>query len=497
MDDAFDTLKNQRVRAARASSSPFPDRYICPLCQTEVVHISGDYVSPYFRHRRGTDHEECERYSRNFHIEVPLSRHELEHLDAVLVARDSVSQGERFVSLAVRFRPAYPVNSVNFISGPASTPYFIHHSIRQQYFPIFQAEETYLVKAHLSNGKCEPHVVEGFGETPAVFRANDREAVRLPNHRILRPGGYLVISKPPLQHQFHASLAAESLRTIPGLYATSIRIPEDLSRQVRSNLQSLLGFETTSAIATYVFLEPMTVSELATDCWEVPNNENVGVLIRLSSHLSPKPPCLLVQQRRLSQLSTEYLSLDGVPDLFAIRTQFAPESADVYRIGLTDPPRFLFEIRRSREPVEPECAKLMFQFCAPSKSRYNLTWAAHELPAALIDVSRGVVDLASITKPKSIQISVSDLSCRRIVIPEIGAERELTDVLRQASFPCALSATGYPTLTLRREQVPNRCLLTLQGSANVVARSRRQARLLDAFTRRRVSPYVIRSLVND
>jgi hypothetical protein len=495
MDDAFDTVKNQRVRAASASESQFPDRYICPLCQTEVVHVSGDYVSPYFRHRPGTDHEECERYIRNFHVEVPLSQHEFEHLDAVLVAQTSASQGQLFVSLAVRFRPAYAVNSVSFTSGRTSTPYTIHHTVRQQYFRISQAEETYLVKAHLPDGGCERHIVEGFGKTPAMFRASDQDAVRLLPHRILRPGCYLVISKSPLQHQFHLSLAAKSLRTIPGLHATSIEIPEDPNWQVRSDLQSLLGFQTTSALAAYGFLEPIAVSELATDCWEVAKNERVVVLIRLSRNLSPKPTRLLVQQRRSGHLSSEYLSLNGVPDLFVVRTQLDAELPDVYRIGLTDPPRFLLEIRRSNEPVEPECARFVFEFHGKSKKRYICSWASHELLTAFIDVSRGVADLVSIKKPKSLEISVSDRSGHHAVIADIRAEGQLTSFLRQARFPCTLLATGYPALTLRRERVPSRRLLIPERIIDVVPRSRREARLLDALTRRRVSPYVLRSLM--
>jgi len=106
VDDAFDTLRNQRVRAANAKDLSFPERYICPLCQTEVVHASGLYVSDHFRHRRGTDHEECERYSKNFQRDVPLSQHEYEHLDAVLVATQSAMKHEPSVSFVYDSRKA-------------------------------------------------------------------------------------------------------------------------------------------------------------------------------------------------------------------------------------------------------------------------------------------------------------------------------------------------------------------------------------------------------
>ena len=380
MDDAFDTVKNQRVGAANAMASRFPGRYICPVCQTEVAYASGAYVSAHFRHCRGTDHEECERYSRNFHAEVPLARHEWEHLDAVLTSQTSTSQGQPFVSLAVRFRPAYAVKSVTFVSGRNSTPYVVHHNLRQQYFRISEAKENYLVKAHLPNGECESHIVEGFGANPAVFRVSEREAVRLPSHRVLRPGGHLVVSKGPLQPRFHPSLLAESRLTIPGLHATLIKIPEDPSWQVRHNIKSLLRFETASALATYAFLVPMAVSELATDCWETGKNEEVAVLVQLSRHLSPKPTHLLVQQRRSGHLSTEYLGLQGVSDAFVIRTEAARESPDLYRIGLADPPRFILEITRSSETVEPECARLSFHFSTKSRTRSHFFWAPTRSP---------------------------------------------------------------------------------------------------------------------
>ena len=491
MDDAFDTVKNQRVCAANATASRFPGRYICPVCQTEVAYAAGAYVSAHFRHCRGTDHEECERYSRNFHAEVPLARHEWEHLDAVLTSQTSTSQGQPFVSLAVRFRPAYAVKSVTFVSGRNSTPYVVYHNLRQQYFRISEAEENYLVKAHLPAGECEPHIVEGFRANPVVFRVSEREAVRLPSHRVLRPGGHLVISKEPLQPKFHSSLLAESCLTIPGLHATLIKIPEDPSGQVRHNIESILRFETAPALATYAFLAPMAVSELATDCWEIGKNEEVAVLVQLSRHLSPKPTQLLVQQRCSGHLSTEYLALQGLSDVFVIRAEAARESPDLYRIGLADPPRFILEITRSNETIEPECARLGFHFSTKSRTQSHFFWSAHEIPRALVEVSRSATDLISLKIPKSIEISISDRTGHRAVIPEKGAERELTNFLRQARFPCVLSATGYPSIILRPEKAPSRLLVKLNRIRDVVPRTRRDARLADAFRRGRVSPYTI------
>jgi hypothetical protein len=44
MDDAFDTFRSQRVRAANASAARFPERYLCPLCLTddEFIEVIGD-----------------------------------------------------------------------------------------------------------------------------------------------------------------------------------------------------------------------------------------------------------------------------------------------------------------------------------------------------------------------------------------------------------------------------------------------------------------------
>jgi hypothetical protein len=41
----------------------------------------------------------------------------------------------------------------------------------------------------------EVHIVKGFGERAAIFRAFEREAVRFPNHRLLKLGEFVVISK--------------------------------------------------------------------------------------------------------------------------------------------------------------------------------------------------------------------------------------------------------------------------------------------------------------
>ena len=234
MDDAFDTIRNQRVRAASASAGRFPDRYLCPVCQSEVFYAAGEFQSPHFRHRPGSEDDECERRAKNFHRDVPLAQHEYEHLDAVLVAAQSPLNGETLVTFFVRFRPAYQAGIAHFIAGKRSIPYTIHATFRQQYFPIDSPEKSYLIKAQLTGKQHELHIVEGFDERPAVFRATDREAVRIPKHRILKPGGHIVVSRKPIHH-FHLLVQPKALKTIQGLHAMSIQIPEDPSLQVRAS----------------------------------------------------------------------------------------------------------------------------------------------------------------------------------------------------------------------------------------------------------------------
>ena len=296
MDDAFDTIRNQRVRAASASAGRFPDRYLCPVCQSEVFYAAGEFQSPHFRHRPGSEGDECERRAKNFHRDVPLAQHEYEHLDAVLVAAQSPLNGETLVTFAVRFRPAYQAGIAHFIAGERSIPYTIHTTLRQQYFPIDSPEKSYLIKAEITGKQHELHIVEGFDERPAVFRATDREAVRIPKHRILKPGGHIVVSRKPIRH-FHQVVQQETLKTIQGLHAMSIQIPEDPSWQVRQDLESILGFEIAAKIADYGFLAPVGGYELAPDCWEISKDAELAIRIRVSRHIAPTLKRVLVQER--------------------------------------------------------------------------------------------------------------------------------------------------------------------------------------------------------
>jgi hypothetical protein len=493
MDDAYDTVRNQRVRAVSASAARFPDRYLCPVCQCEVFYAAGEYQSPHFRHRPGEESDDCERKAKNFHRDVPLSQHEYERLDAVLVATQSSATQGNLVSFAVRFRPAYRAGFVRFISGEVSTPYTIHPNLRQQYFPISVPEENYLIRAQLKGRDHELHIVEGFDGVPVVFRATDGEAVRIPGHRVLKPGGYIVVSRRPIRG-FHALVGAQSLMTIAGLHAALIQIPEDPSWQVRENLKSLLHFEIAAKIADCGFLAPASAYELAPDCWEISKDAELAIFVRVSRHLLPRYTQLLVQERRSGRLSSGYLPWKADADEFMIQSKPGPRRPDLIRFGLAHPIQFLLEIRFAKDVVLPQCANVVFKFASASNMRTRLTWTAHELPAALVEASRGSRALLSVTVPKAVQVSLSDRSGQRIAIPQAAPVEKMLSFLRGARYPCVLSASGYPDVLLRRRQLQIQRPAVSVRAVAAIPGSRRQARLLSAFSRGRASAYSIRSI---
>jgi hypothetical protein len=494
VDDAFDTLRSQRVRAANAKDSSFPERYICPLCQTEVVHASGPFVSDHFRHRRGTDHEECERYSKNFQRYVPLSQHEYEHLDAVLVATQAAMRHEPFVSFAVRFRPAYKAGYVNFISGQKSTPYTIHEKLRQQYFHISVPEKNYVINAKLSGRNHEIHIVDGFDDGPVVFRATDREAVRIPKHRVLKPGAYLAVSRKPLDN-FHPSLSAQMIKTIPGLNAKVIQIPENPNWQVRQNVMSLLQFEIATKIADYGFLLPTVAYEMAPDCWEISKDSELKIFVRVPQNIATPYTHLLVQHRQSGRLTNEFLPWHGDAHEFVIVSTPGEWRPDLIRIGLAHPAKFIFEINFASDSdiVVPLCGRFFFEFSSKTKIKTRLAWSSHELPAALLNATGGFTSLVSITRPDSTAITVSDRRGQRITIPQKDPVDKIIPFLRRARFPCILAASGYPDVTIYRDKPVVKHLNSPTTTLSVIPRSRRHARLLSAFNRGLVSPYSIHS----
>jgi hypothetical protein len=503
VDDAIDTIRNQRVRATHATASRFPDRYICPLCRTEVSLAWGDIVRKHFRHVRGTDHEECERYAKNFGREVPLSQHEYEHLDAIMVATQATTRTGTQVALAIRFRPPKTparvklTGEVQLVSGSQTTTYTVQPGLRQQYFRITSPQKQYLIRAKTNRGGQLQYPVEGFEQQPAVFRATDREAVRIPAHRLLTPGGYIVVSTKPIR-TFHSALAAEHLQTLTGLHATLIQIPENPTAQLRQNITSLLGFELTLRMAVYGFLCPANVYEIAPDSWEVSSDAELAILIRVSREDAPRFTRLLIQHRLSGHLTTEYLPWKQHADQFVIQFDPAPHKTDMIRIGLattfTDTAWFVLEVNFSEDPVPLRCSRIQFQFASQDNRKSHLNWSAHELPARLIEAAREETRLLTISNvPKAVEIAVSDAAGRRETIPEPSAPEYLIKFLRTARFPCVLATSGYPSIRLFRQTTTSQPKLQAAETPSPVPRSRQQARLLDAYKRGLVSRYALRS----
>ena len=489
MDDAFDTFRNQRVRAHDAPAGSFHGRYICPVCQTEVLHASGFLVAPYFRHHPGTEHEECERYCRTFYSDVPLARHEAEHIDAALVARLLTDHNRTSVAFAVRYRAHGDVKSIDFISGQLSTPYKIHHSLRQQYFPITRPEEHYTIKARLAGGSDEHHVIQGFDNAAAVFRLSEKEAVRLASHRVLRPGAYIIVTRKIIAHAFHPGLQASTISTITDLQAVRIEIPEDPNWQIRENIRTLLGFETSATLAWYTFLTPQVLSELATDSWEISTADRIACYLRLSKHLTGERR-LLIQQRRRGHLSVQYFPLGNDSTDFTLEIASA-DDVDLYRIGIaTDSPKFLFEIRRTSEKISPVPARLLFHF-KKGERNVRVYWSSHHLVKLLKLVKRREWQLASIKLPRLVEIGISDCrGARERVVGENAGER-LTEFLHRSRYPIVLQANGYPAITLLSDTARIASLTSMVSGPRVVIRSRSDARLAAAFRRNRTSSYSI------
>jgi hypothetical protein len=495
MDDAFDTLKNHLVQAYTADDSDLPERYLCPRCQTEVSYIPGQRISAYFRHRRDTDHEDCERYCRNFRTSVPMSHHEYEHLDAVLVAKITPNANSTAVTFAVRFRPAYSAKSVTFISGTSSNTYALHSQLRQQYFRVDYPEENYQIRAEASRNRQATHIVDGFGDKPAVFRAGDNESVRIPSHRELKPGSYVVCNRTAIRSRFLPGLKAEALATIKGLHATRITIPPDPDWHIRANLKQLLEFDTASQLADIAFVSPLNVAEFAPDCWELSKDADVTVAIRLSKHINPKPSRLLIQKRADRSLSSDYLSLPRDLATIFLSAKAGSGRPDLYRIALADPIRFLFELNFANETTDPQCARVLFQFGLARNERLRLTWSSHELPKQLANASQGKSVLLSIAKPAAVQISLSDQGGRHTTITDTNPVREALNFLRTARFPCHLMAPGFPTIMIRRAQKRLVTTIPTRRAPHALPSSRKSARLLSAFAHGRTSRYSVASLM--
>ena len=133
----------------------------------------------------------------------------------------------------------------------------------------------------------------------------------------------------------------------------------------------------------------------------------------------------------------------------------------------------------------------VFKFAASSKAHTRLTWTAHELPRELMNARRGNGELLSIVMPKAIELSLSDVRGRRVAIPTDSAKETIVSFLQKAHSPCVLSAFGYPDIVLKRKRALNPLQFAASQPVSFAPRSRREARLLNAFGRGRVSPYSI------
>jgi hypothetical protein len=417
--------------------------------------------------------------------------HEYEHLDAVLVAKKTDGPKGSVVSFAVRFRPAYCTRSVNFISGKKTIPYTIHPGLRQQYFHVSSLENNYLIDAQLSGGCRMPHIVEGFDGVPTVFRDSDNEAVRMPSHRLLKPGNYIVVTREQILDLLHPALAARTLEVMSGLHACQINIPEDPSADVRQNVKSVIHFQVTLKPADYGFLAPLGSYEIAPDCWETSTDEDLAVMIRLSKHLVPRPSQLLIQSRLSGKLFAKYLPIrDGSTEI-VIESKASSQRPDFYRIGLTSPLRFLFQLSFSKEILHPRCAKVEFQFVT-SSAKSKFTWSAHELPSSLLSALRGASSLISINMPKSVQICASDSRGKKVDISDQSPVDDLFSFLKNAYFPCVISSAGFPSIVLQQEQRPARRMIIAKSAPQTAFSTRQHARLHHAYIRGCISSYANR-----
>jgi hypothetical protein len=176
---------------------------------------------------------------------------------------------------------------------------------------------------------------------------------------------------------------------------------------------------------------------------------------------------------------------------FVLEAKASSEGPDLYRIGLDDPPQFILEIRRTSEFIEPECARLLFHFSSRPNDGFSLSWTSHELSAVLADVSLGKRELTSISIPKSVEISISDRNGRQDFIAGNYQDCDLKTILRRMHFPFVLSATGYPDLIVKQATGTKRQIAVPVRRPDISPGPRTEARILDAFARRRVSMYAV------
>jgi hypothetical protein len=305
----------------------------------------------------------------------------------------------------------------------------------------------------------------------------------------------VVVSRKPI-HDFPAQVKAQPLKTVAGLYAALIEVPEDPDWRVQGNLKSLLGFDIAARVAEWGFLAPTSAYEVGPDCWEISKDADVAIFVRVSRHLVPRYTKLLVQERRSGRLASDYLAWREDADEFVIQSKPGPGRPDLIRFGLAHPVQFLFQVRFTKDVVLPQCANIVFKFASGADIRTRLTWAAHELPAALVGASRGSGSLLSVALPRAVDVTLIDHSGQPpVAIPQAAPVEKILTFLRRARFPCILSASGYPDVFLPgRRAAVQRPVVSVRAATAAVPRSRPQARLLSALSRGHASAYSIRSI---
>lgn len=450
MQDAFDTVRARKVAATAVAGNRFRGRYICPVCQTEVAYAAGNYMVPHFRHIVGTDHERCERYARGFAVNVPFAQHEGEHHDAVLAARPRLAAGGARIEFAIRFRPAFPISAVELASSRQAIRYKVDAEAREYYLPVDEANPEYLVNAHVVDGDVEPHLIEGFGPKPAVFRTAEREAIRLPPHRIVRPGTHWVVATREVQSRLHRDVSTEALVTLPGLFACAINIPHDPSWMVRENLRQVLGVEVSRHLADYGFWHPHTAVDVAPDAWEIGSHEDAEVFVRLSTELRQVDTAILVQIRRAGRLTSETTQVSkGIVD-FSLCFSGEGDSPDLYRIGIGSPPQFLVEIRRASSTPGLRAARLTFTLGTRGHAHRTLNWSSHLLPQQVSSVKKTAHWIESFNLPDSVIVKAVDGLGNHIVAWDSRDTTEFNQFIRAAKYPCRMAATGYGTIVIRQ-----------------------------------------------
>ena len=513
MEDAFDTFRNQRIYATPTTVARFPGHLICPKCKTDVTLAYGDLVRAHFRHLRGTDHDDCERYSKYFRREVAFSQYEDDCLDAVLIAKQVQENEKNRVNFWVRFRPKKTASNeklagqVDFKAGEKTIRIEIQPTLRQQYFRITSPESNYLILAKLLNGASVPYHIEGFDKSAVVFRNTEGEAVRIQRQRSsddekrsLKPGGYVVVSRESLIGRFHLSLGATTLGTISGLHAALITIPENPKSEVRKNIRNLLEFEITEKKVTYGFHSPTNVRELDLDRWEVSKDDEVKICVRIKDEYRPMYTRLILQRRILGELRSDYLNIQGKGSEVVVCLKSGTSDSDILRIGLTNnadnlPQEIVLEINLSDDVIEPECARIQFEFSSNTNTSIRVKWSSHLLPWLLAQALRGNRKLLAVTGiPKSVELKLSDARGQLVRVDGVQIETTLREFSQNYRFPVVLEASGHGRLFIDGGKMNSGKQTDESKVFDLVPRCRYEARLLDAFKRGQVSSYAFREI---